>query len=98
MRFRNGWQIFTQTKNLIFKENSLFVFSQILVDERMLQEALATAKELMEEKTNKFEKVFICVPSWSYILDMNSMRFFEYEVSEREEMVADILARKMINE
>ncbi|CBK76662.1 hypothetical protein CLS_09500 [[Clostridium] cf. saccharolyticum K10] len=51
----------------------------------------------MEERINKFEKVFIHVLSWIYILGMNSMRSFEHEISEREEIITDILTRKMIN-
>jgi len=52
------------------KHNELFVDSSILADRNMLVEALQTMLDRQAGFDIKFERVFVCVPSWLYIFDL----------------------------
>ncbi len=54
----------------IFNKNCLFVFSDILADDRMIKDALEEMQQRQLNARFKFYKVFVLVPGQCYILNL----------------------------
>ena len=54
----------------IFTHNYLFVFSEILANQKMIDEVIIKMNLFQVEYNRKFEKIFVYVPYYLYVLNL----------------------------
>lgn len=75
----------------IFNKNCLFVFSDILANDRMIKDALAEMQHRQLNSRLKFYKVFVLVPGECYILNLFNSK---YSISVIEDITQSHQSRK----
>ncbi|EOT24124.1 hypothetical protein C805_02336 [Eubacterium sp. 14-2] len=57
-----------------YMENYLFVYSDILANQQMLNQAISEMNNIQTKHKIRFQKVFVCVPQYIYILNLESKK------------------------
>lgn len=57
-----------------YMENHLFVYSDILANQQMLNQAISEMNNIQTKHKIRFQKVFVCVPQYIYILNLESKK------------------------
>lgn len=79
----------------IFENNYLFVHSEILADQQMVDEIIWKMNNWQERYVRKFQKVFVCVPEYLYILNL-LMRTGKIEYIKKYQLDWGLRARDMV--
>lgn len=57
-----------------YMENYLFVYSDICANQQMLYQAISKMNNIQSKHKIKFQKVFVCVPQYMYILNLENKK------------------------
>lgn len=57
-----------------YMENYLFVYSDICANQQMLNQAISKMNNIQSKHKIKFQKVFVCVPQYMYILNLENKK------------------------
>lgn len=79
-----------------FKQNYLFIFSDILADDYMLKEALENMYELQKKKNRKFSEVFVLVPGNFYNFNLQLKKYHKYKIENSQQDLHSCKARELV--
>ncbi len=79
----------------IFKSNYFFIFSDVLADEIMIDDAIKSMNQLQSGKKIKINKVYVYVPHYIYVLNLEHERKEIIEVRRYQDSLAN-KAREMV--
>lgn len=79
-----------------FKWNYLFVFSDILANDRMLMKAIEDMKQMQKNSEKQFCKVFVLVPGYCYCLNLCESSYEIHKIDSRTQSIQAIRARELV--
>lgn len=78
-----------------YMENYLFVYSDIFANQQMLNQAISKMNNIKSKYKIRFQKVFVCVPQYIYILNLESKKGESMDIKKFQIGLAE-RAREMV--
>lgn len=79
-----------------FKKNCLFIFSDILANDRMLMKAIEDMQQKQKNSEKQFYKVFVLVPGYCYCLNLCRSSYGIHQIESRTQCIQAIKARELV--
>lgn len=78
-------------------KNYLFVYSEVLVNQQMLNQAISKMSDIQSKYRLIFQKVFVLVPQYIYILNLESKKVEDMDIkciqTELAERARDVVVQ-----
>lgn len=79
-----------------FKQNYLFIFSNIYADKKMKMNAIRDMQQRQLSKVRQFYKVYVLVPGCCYILNLEAGSYETYQIKSELQALQSKKARELV--